>query len=108
MRRREFIALLGGAVAPSGFWPRTARAQQTRMVGVLMNGKATEVALQSNVTAFVQGLRDLGWVEGKNLRLEIRWNDGIAERAQNIAAELVALDPAVIMCASTTNFLSAA
>jgi putative tryptophan/tyrosine transport system substrate-binding protein len=62
MRRREFITLLGGAAAA---WPLAARAQQERMrrIGVLMNGAATETVPQSHVAAFVQGLRQLGWIE---------------------------------------------
>jgi putative ABC transport system substrate-binding protein len=104
MRRREFITLLGGAAAASSsLWPRTARAQQTRLVGVLMNGSVKEAQLQANVTAFMNGLRDLGWVEGRNLRLNVRYNEGNAASARMQAAELVALAPEVILSASTTN-----
>ncbi len=103
MRRREFIACLGAAAA---MWPLAAGAQQARLVGILMNGNSNEFVLQANVKAFVQGLADLGWVEGKNLRLEIRWNGGNAERARNFASELIALSPAAIMSASTTNLLA--
>jgi putative tryptophan/tyrosine transport system substrate-binding protein len=102
VRRREFIVLLGGAAT----WPFAAHAQQTRLVGILMNGNANEPNLQANVKAFTQGLADLGWVEGKNLRLEIRWNGGNAERARSFASELTTLSPAAIMSASTTNLLA--
>ena len=102
MRRREFIAGLGGAA----IWPLAARAQQTRLVGLLMNGNANELPIQANVKAFSERLGQLGWVEGKNLRLEVRWNGGNAEGARNFAAELVGLRPAAIATASTTNLLA--
>src|SRR4051794_3789926 len=77
MQRREFIAGLGGAVA----WPLTASAQQDgrlRRIGVLMNAAATETEYQSYLAAFIQGLRQLGWTEGQNLRIDVRWNAGDA------------------------------
>jgi putative tryptophan/tyrosine transport system substrate-binding protein len=72
MRRREFISLLGGAAAA---WPLAARAQQAgmRRIGVLMNAAATEMVPQSYVAAFVQALRQLGWNEGQNFRIDVRW-----------------------------------
>jgi putative ABC transport system substrate-binding protein len=103
LRRREFITLLGSAAAA---WPLAARAQQPeriRRVGVLMNGVATETGPQSSVAAFVQGLRQLGWTEGQNLRIDIRWNAGDAELARTYAAQLIGLMPDVILAASTTN-----
>ena len=72
IRRREFIAGLGSAAA----WPLAARAQQpgrVRRIGLLMNGFATDARYQSELTAFVQELNQLGWVEGQNLRLDVRW-----------------------------------
>jgi putative tryptophan/tyrosine transport system substrate-binding protein len=78
VKRREFIAGLGGAAAA---WPLAARAQQgdrIRRVGVLMNSVATNSEYQSYVAAFIQGLRQLGWIEGQNLRMEVRWNAGNA------------------------------
>jgi putative ABC transport system substrate-binding protein len=89
----------GAAVA----WPFAGQAQQARTIGILMNGRAGETMPQSNVAAFVDGLRALGYVDGKNLTIEYRWNSGNAERAQVLAQELVKLSPAVILCASTTN-----
>jgi putative ABC transport system substrate-binding protein len=107
MRRRDFIGLIGGgAAAPSILWPLAARAQQpggVRRIGVLMNGAATETAPQSYVAAFVQGLRQLGWAEGQNLRIDVRWNAGDAELARIYAAQLIGLMPDVILTASTTN-----
>jgi putative ABC transport system substrate-binding protein len=102
MRRREFIAAFGGAAA----WPIAARAQQPermRRIGVLMNGAATETIPQSYVAAFVQGLRQLGWTEGRNLRIDVRWNAGDAALARAYAAQLIGLTPEVILAASTTN-----
>src|SRR5262245_37256286 len=102
MRRRDFIVGAGAAAA----WPVAARAQQPRLLGILMNGNANEPALQVNVTALTERLRDLGWTEGRNLRMEIRWNGGNAERARGYADALVGLSPAAILTASTTNLLA--
>src|SRR5258708_1480301 len=102
MRRRQFVMLLGGVVA----WPLVARAQQPgrmRRIGMLMNDVATDATSQANVAAFVNGLRNLGWLDGQNLRIEYRWNAGSAELARAYAAELVALAPDVILSSSTTN-----
>src|SRR3954470_17846195 len=102
MRRRQFIAALGGAAAG---WPIAARAQKTRTVGILMNGAAGEQVIQSNLDAFVHGLRELGWVDGRNLHIEYRWNGGNLDRARAFAGELVKLSPDVILSASTTNLI---
>jgi putative ABC transport system substrate-binding protein len=103
MKRREFITLLGGAAAT---WPLSTRAQQPermRRIGVILNAAKTDTLAQSNVTAFVGALRNLGWSEGQNLQVDIRWNDGSAELAQTRAAELVALAPDAILSSSTIN-----
>ena len=79
MKRREFIVGLGGAAAFAS--PFAARAQQrggVRRVGVLMNYVATDTEGQSYLAAFIQGLRQLGWIEGQNLRVDVRWNAGNA------------------------------
>jgi putative ABC transport system substrate-binding protein len=104
MKRRRFIAGFCGTIAA---WPLAAYSQQLRVVGILMNGSAHEPALEVNVTAVTQALRALGWVEGSNLRLEIRWNDGSADRARAHASELVGLAPSVILTASTNNLRAA-
>ena len=104
MRRRDVLALLGGAAAaPAVFWPRGTRAQQMRRVGVLMNGADTIPLNQMYLATFVQALPPLGWMVGKNLRLDIRWNDADARRAREYASELVSLNPDAILVASTTN-----
>jgi len=102
MKRREFITLLGGAAA----WPIAARAQQSeraKRVGVLMNSTATDATWQSYFAAFVQGLRQLGWIEGQNLRIDTRWSAGDATLARIYAAQLIGLTPDVILASSTTN-----
>jgi len=74
-----------------------------RRIGVLMNGAATELGPQSYVAAFVQSLRQLGWIEGQNVRLDVRWNAGNADLARTYAAQLIGMMPDVILVASTTN-----
>jgi putative tryptophan/tyrosine transport system substrate-binding protein len=96
VRRREFITLLGGAAA----WPLVARAQQTdrvRRIGVLMNLAADDPESQRRMTAFVQGLQQLGWTDGRNVRIETRWGAADVDRFRSYAAELVALAPDVIL-----------
>jgi putative tryptophan/tyrosine transport system substrate-binding protein len=100
--RRELIAALGGAAAT---WPLAALAQSSplRRVGVLMNGPATDAESQSHLAMFVHGLRQLGWVEGQNLRVDIRWNAGDATLARTYAAQLIGLMPDVILAVTTVN-----
>ena len=96
MKRRDFITLLGCAAA----CPLAARAQQPermRRVGVLMGQAADDPEAQTRVAAFVQGLQELGWSDGRNVRIEIRWPAGDADRARRYAAELVAFAPDVIL-----------
>jgi putative ABC transport system substrate-binding protein len=102
VKRRDFITLLGSAAAA---WPLAARAQSgpVRRVGVLMNSAATDATWQSYLAAFVEGLRQFGWVEGQNLRIDIRWNAGDAALARIYAAQLIGLMPDVILASSTTN-----
>jgi putative tryptophan/tyrosine transport system substrate-binding protein len=102
IKRREFIAGVGGAAV----WPLAVRAQQAermRRIGVLMNADETALVYQAYLTAFAQGLRNLGWIEGQNLRIEVRWNAGDAERARTFATELLRPSPDVILASSTTN-----
>jgi putative tryptophan/tyrosine transport system substrate-binding protein len=103
MKRRDFMTLLGGAAVG---WPLAARAQQPermRRIGVLMNSTATDAAWQSYVAGFVEALRQLGWSEGQNLRVDLRWNAGDAALARIYAAQLIGLMPDVILASSTTN-----
>ena len=95
MRRREFIALLGGA---SVAWPIAARAQQAgKLPTIGFLGAATSSAWSQWVAAFVQRLRELGWIEGRTVAIEFRWAEGRPERSAEIAAEFVRLKVDVIV-----------
>jgi ABC-type uncharacterized transport system substrate-binding protein len=94
--RREFITLLGGAAAS---WPLPARAQQTdrvRRIGVLIALAADDPEAKARIAAFLQGLQQLGWTDGRNVQIDYRWGSGDAERIRKYAAELAALAPDVI------------
>jgi putative tryptophan/tyrosine transport system substrate-binding protein len=102
MKRREFITLIGGAAA----WPVVARAQQperVRRIGVLMNLAADDAESQPRLTGFVQRLQELGWTDGRNLRIDYRWGDGDSERIRRCAAELVALAPDLILASAAPS-----
>ena len=93
MNRRDFVTLLGGTAAA---WPLAARAQQAgavRRVGVLMNWAANQPEGQAEMAAFMQALRQLGWNEGQNLRVDVRWNAGDTELAKIYGAQLIGLMP---------------
>jgi putative ABC transport system substrate-binding protein len=94
MRRREFIVLLGGVAA----CPIAARAQQgVRHIGVLISLAADDKEGQARLAAFLQGLQELGWIDGRNVRVDTRWGAGDVERVRKYIAELVALTPDVIL-----------
>jgi ABC-type uncharacterized transport system substrate-binding protein len=103
MRRRDFIALLGGAAAT---WPLAARAQQPermRRIGVINGGvRADDSDAQARSAAFLQGLQQLGWIDGRNVRIDTRWAAANADNNRKYAAELVALAPDVILAAGTS------
>src|SRR5215470_9342817 len=96
MRRRELVALLGGVAA----WPLAVRAQQPdrmRRIGVLMVYPESDREGQARVAAFRDGLQKLGWTEGRNIWIDLRWaTPGDAEPIQRFAKELVALEPDLI------------
>jgi putative ABC transport system substrate-binding protein len=101
VNRREFITLLGGAAAA---WPMAARGQQDgrmRRIGALMNLAADDSESQVRVVAFAQGLSELGWTEGRNVRIDFRWAAGDVDRFRSHAAELVALAPDVILASAS-------
>src|SRR5262245_1789017 len=105
MRRREFITLLGGAAAA---WPLAARAQQSermRRVGVLLTGAADDPESLARVGAFLQGLQELGWTDGRNVRIEYRWGSADAERIRKSATELVAFAPDVIVVSGNSGMV---
>jgi putative ABC transport system substrate-binding protein len=103
MRRREFISLLGGAAAA---WPLATRAQQPermRHIGVLTGLAADDPETQARNAVFLQSLQELGWTDGRNVRLEYRFAAGDAERIRRYAVELVALAPDVILASGAVN-----
>jgi putative tryptophan/tyrosine transport system substrate-binding protein len=85
VKRRDFITLIGGAAA----WPRAARAQQPKRPTIAILGTATPATWGPWTAAFVQRLRELGWIEGQNVTIDIRWAEGRTERFAEIAAEFV-------------------
>src|SRR3974390_3243582 len=94
IRRREFIATLGGTVA----WPLTARAQQrAKLPTIGFLGTATSAPQSQWTAAFVQRLRELGWIEGRTIAIEYRWAEGHSERFAEFAAEFVRLKVDVIL-----------
>jgi putative tryptophan/tyrosine transport system substrate-binding protein len=102
VRRREFITLVGGVAA----WPLAARAQQPgqmRRIGVLMNVAADNPRGQAGVAAFQQVLQQLGWSDGRNVRIDTRWGANDIDLDRKYAAELVALAPDVILASSTPS-----
>jgi putative tryptophan/tyrosine transport system substrate-binding protein len=101
VKRREFITLLGGAAAA---WPLAAHAQQPermRRIGVLMNTAADDPEGKARVAAFLQGLQQLGWTDGRNVRIDIRWGGGDTGRIRRYAAELVSLAPDVTLASAS-------
>jgi putative ABC transport system substrate-binding protein len=96
IRRREFITLLGGAAV----LPLAARAQQgdrARRIGVLMTGDENDPEWKTRLSAFTQALADLGWTVGRNVRMDLRWGGGDANRMRALAQELVGLQPDIIV-----------
>ena len=104
MRRREFIMGLGGTAASLPFATRAQQPERVRRIGVLMGTEEGEPEGQSRIAAFRQGLRELGWVDGRNIQIEYRWSSGPRQAAY--AAELVGIDPEVIVT-NGTPFLDA-
>jgi putative ABC transport system substrate-binding protein len=100
LRRRDFIAGLGGAAA----WPVAARAQQgdrVRRIGVLTASDENDPEGKLRLSAFTQALADLGWTDGRNVRMDVRWSGGDINRIRALAQELVDLQPDVILTAAT-------
>src|SRR5215470_4691397 len=100
MKRREFITLLGGAAA----WPLAARAQQdtrVRRIGVLMSSDENDPEHKRRLSAFIQALADLGWTDGRNVRMDLRWGGTDINRIPALAKELVGLQPDIILATAT-------
>src|SRR5215470_10027583 len=105
MKRRVFITLLGGAAAT---WPLAARAQQpAKLPTIGFLGAATPLVESQRVAAFVQRLRQLGWIENRNVATEYRWAEGRSERFVEIATEFVQLKVDVIVASTTLAVIAA-
>ena len=105
MRRREFITLLGAATA---FWPVVARAQQpTKLPTIGFLGVSTAAIDGPRVSALLERLRELGWIEGRTIAIEYRWAEGRNEHLAEIMAEFVRLKVDVIITAATPNTVAA-
>jgi putative ABC transport system substrate-binding protein len=103
MRRRDLIKVIAGAAVA---WPLAARAQQPeqmRRIGVLINRSASDAEGQARLAAFTQALQQLGWVDGRNMRLDIRWGEDKIALERKYAAELVALAPDVVLASGTES-----
>src|SRR5262245_10777363 len=106
MHRRAFIAALGGAVAA---WPMMARAQpgvRMRRIGVLLSGHEADPEMQSRIRALRDGLKALGWVEGRSYQFEYRWPGSDPERIRTAAAEIVRAPLDVVVVGHTLSALS--
>ena len=100
LRRRDFIAALGGAAA----WPLAARAQQgnrVRRIGVLTPIDENDPLAKADLLAFTQAIAALGWTEGRNVRIDVRWSGGDLSRMQVSAKELIGLQPDIIVTNAT-------
>src|SRR3954447_874273 len=106
MNRRTVMTLLSGAAATSCVsWPLAARAQQperVRRIGVLMGSAADDPESQARIAAFLQALQQLGWTDGRNVRIDMRWATTNADDMRRHAAELAALAPDVILAGTGT------
>ena len=103
MRRREFMAVLGGAAMA---WPLAARGQQPeqmRRIGVLLSQVESDLVAQSYIATFAARLRELGWTEGKNLLIDYRWGGGNTSRMPPLARELVVLQPHALLAATAVS-----
>jgi len=105
MKRREFITLIGGAAA-SPFAAKAQRAERVRRIGVLMPGAAEDPENKNRIAAFQQGLQELGWTDGRNVRIDYRWGRGDADRIRSTAVELVALEPDVIFAVASSIIIA--
>ena len=97
MKRRDFIALLGGAAAAWPLAARAAQAERMRRIGVLMGYPEGDPQAQANVTALLEGLQSLGWIEGRNVQIDYRWAGGDHDKARTFARELIATMPDVMV-----------
>jgi putative tryptophan/tyrosine transport system substrate-binding protein len=107
MQRREFITLFGGAVASAWTFPASAQqSERVRRIGNLMNVAADDTVGPTRIAAFSQGLRELGWIDGRNIRIDHRWAANNSELYRKYAEELVALAPDVILATASPSVLA--
>jgi hypothetical protein len=104
IRRRDFVILLGGTAVA---WPLAARAQQSKIPTIGFPGTATPLTMNSRVAAFVQRLRELGWIENRTVAIEYRWAEGRSGRFAEIVAEFVRLKVDVIVTSGTPVVIAA-
>jgi putative ABC transport system substrate-binding protein len=103
MKRREFITLVGGTAATGPFAARAQQAERMRRIGVLMSLTADDPQAQVRLAAFQQALQQLGWSDGGNVRIDIRWHQNNADRARTYAQELIALAPDIFLADGTVS-----
>ena len=103
MRRREFIALLGGTAAALPLAARAQQPERTRLIGVLMSRVATDPEGQARIVALKKGLQQLGWSEDRNIRIDVRWSPDDIELTRQYAAQFVALSPDVILASGSLS-----
>ena len=106
IERRQFFTLLGGAAAG---WPFAARAQQPgreQRIGMLMPGEENDPVYKPRLSAFTQALADLGWTDGRNVRMDLRWYGDDINRIRALAQELVGLQPDVILTSGTPETIA--
>jgi ABC-type uncharacterized transport system substrate-binding protein len=101
LRRRDFIILLGGAAAASPLAAQPRPAERMRRIGVLMGYPEGDPQAQANITALLQGLQNLGWIEGRDVQIDYRWAGGDPDKARTFARELIAMMPDLMV--SSTN-----
>src|SRR5215469_4922774 len=101
MRRREFITLLGGVALAKPLASRAEQADRTRRVGVLIGYAETDPQAKALLAEFTQAVSEFGWIEGRNLRMDVRWAPGNTDLMRTFAKELVSLKPDVILTQST-------
>jgi putative ABC transport system substrate-binding protein len=101
MKRREFVAAVGGTVVTWSFAARAQQPARMRLIGVLVGNAESDGIAQSWLTVFRGALTKLGWTEGSNLRIELRWSAGDADRMRTFAKELVDLRPDAILGVTT-------
>ena len=103
MKRRDFITLVGGAAASRGLIARAQQPERMRRIGALMPGTADDAEYQARMAAFLQALQQLGWSDGRNVRIDTRWAAGDANLIRKYAAELIELAPDVILAPGSTT-----